>query len=674
MIIHRITLHNFGIYADTVSFDLEPKTYGQYTRPIILFRGQNGVGKSTLMEAIRLCLHGKLAIGSRVTQRDYDTYLERRQHRSSSGEIATVTSVEIEFDHVVLGRRHRYRVARTWRKQNSRIATELLIWIDDEPSRETEDEKEFLLRELIPPGVAELFFFDGEKIATLSEAGDASNALLADTVRNLLGLHLVEQLDRDLDIYLTRQTGIQELQQYQNELAQLHDEESELAQNRESVRDQLADCRRHQQTKREEISFQEQRIIREGGSYAEQQSERETENLRISEAIAQVDQEIYELSRQLLPFSAAPRLLQAVRDRLQQESVYEQWQASQPVIQEIEDRILLDESDNDEQGLTGQALKIQQILQSYKEPPMPETAVVHRVSAEKRGLLLSWVDEALSNTPQQLATLLQKRQQLQKSKATVAENLERVPTEKILKPLRDSLGQMFRELGRLEAEQERLTAEEQRLTFHLERIVGSKRRVSEQIAGIETDEDRIKLAARTKLMLEQYEKQLMGRKLAQLGEQLTKRLNQLSRKRNFIERVTIDPETFSVTLYRAGKPFPRAQLSAGEDQIFAIATLWALREVSGRPLPVIIDTPLSRLDDEHRHTMLAEFMPQVAQQVIVLATNIEIDEATFHFLEPAISQAYVLQADSTTTQVREQQVKHQTTAIPLQEVNVNAIK
>ncbi|MCZ7671684.1 MAG: hypothetical protein M5U34_33450 [Chloroflexi bacterium] len=45
-----------------------------------------------------------------------------------------------------------------------------------------------------------------------------------------------------------------------------------------------------------------------------------------------------------------------------------------------------------------------------------------------------------------------------------------------------------------------------------------------------------------------------------------------------------------------------------------------MREVSGRPLPVIIDT-LSRLDDEHRRTMLAEFMPQVAQQVIVLATN-----------------------------------------------------
>lgn len=673
MIIQRVKLHNFGIYADTVAFDLEPKSHSQYTRPIVLFRGQNGVGKSTIVEAIRLSLHGKLALGPRVTQREYETYLERRQHRYADGETAVLTSVEIEFDHVVLGRRHRYRIVRSWHKKNRQLATELLIWVDDEPSLETEDEKEFLLRELIPPGVAELFFFDGEKIATLSETGDASNSLLADTVRNLLGLHLVEQLDRDLDIYLTRQTGIQELQQYQNELAHLHDEEEELAQNRENIRDQLADCRRNLQAKREEITLQEERIIREGGSYAEQQSEKEAEYQAIKEAVAQVDQEIQELSRQLLPFAAAPRLLQAVRARLEKESAFEQWEASQPVIQQIESS-LLNNASSEDQGQQRLVAQIQQVLQSYKATPMPESEVVHRVSVEKRGLLLSWIDEALHDTPQQLAHLLQKRQQLQSEEARIKETLKRVPIHELVQPMRDKLGQLNRDLGRLEAEQERLLAEEQRLTFHLERIVGSKRRVSEQIAGIETDEDRIKLAARTKLLLEQYEKQLMARKLAQLGEQLTKRLNQLSRKRNFIERVTIDPDTFSVTLYRAGKPFPRTQLSAGEDQIFAIATLWALREVSERPLPVIIDTPLSRLDDEHRRTMLAEFMPQVAQQVIVLATNVEIDEATFTFLEPVVSHAYVLYANSTRTQVREQHIEYRPSAISLEEVTVHAAK
>lgn len=673
MIFHRITLHNFGIYANLTTFELKPKSDGQYAQPIVLLRGQNGVGKSTIVEAIRLCLHGKLALGARVTQREYEAYLDRRRHRDFHGTTAVRASVEIDFEHVILGKRHHYRVARSWSRQNNRMVIELLVWVDDQPNLGSEDEKEFLLRELVPPGVAELFFFDGEKIATLSETGEASNTLLADTVRNLLGLHLVDQLDRDLDIYLTRQTGIQELRQYQDELAQLHDEESKLVEARDSVRDQLADCRRKLQAQREAIGWQEQRIISEGGSYAEQQSEKEAKHQKINEAIAQVEQEIYELSRHLLPFAAAPRLMQAVRMRLEQESAWERWQASQPVIAEIETLILDNVTDavNDAPAPTQ---KIRQLLQKHKEPPMPETAVIHRVSAEKRGLLLNWIDEALRTTPHQLTSLLRKRQQLQEAKAMISQDLERVPVERILRPLRDSLGQMFRDLGRLEAEHERLTAEEQRLTYHLERIAGSKRRVSEQIASIETDEDRIKLAARTKLLLAQYEQRLMAQKLAQLGEQLTKRLNQLSRKRNFIERVTIDAETFSVTLYRAGQPFPRAQLSAGEDQIFAIATLWALREVSGRPMPVIIDTPLSRLDDAHRRTMLAEFMPQVAQQVIVLATNVEIDDAAFSFLEPAISHAYVLNADNSVAQVQEQAIKYQPSTISPEEVTINAVK
>lgn len=57
-----------------------------------------------------------------------------------------------------------------------------------------------------------------------------------------------------------------------------------------------------------------------------------------------------------------------------------------------------------------------------------------------------------------------------------------------------------------------------------------------------------------------------------------------------------------------------------------LASLCYMPANGKRPLPVIIDTPLSRLDEEHRRMMLAEFMPQVAQQVIVLATTSEVDD------------------------------------------------
>ena len=43
MILHQVNLHNFGIYAGDNTFNLKPQADEQYQRPIILFRGQNGV-------------------------------------------------------------------------------------------------------------------------------------------------------------------------------------------------------------------------------------------------------------------------------------------------------------------------------------------------------------------------------------------------------------------------------------------------------------------------------------------------------------------------------------------------------------------------------------------------------------------------------------------------------
>ncbi|MCL4870127.1 MAG: hypothetical protein KJ063_14270 [Anaerolineae bacterium] len=312
-------------------------------------------------------------------------------------------------------------------------------------------------------------------------------------------------------------------------------------------------------------------------------------------------------------------------------------------------------------------------MAEFRQPPLSETAVLHRVSPEARGVLFNWIDEALTDAPQALAKALYKREQLQAELTAIDEALGRVPVEQLLQPLQNELRQHDRELGRLEAELDRLTAEDKRLTYHVERVISSNRRVAEQMTAINTDEGRIKLAARAKLMLDSYQRRLISQKLDQLAALLSKRLNQLNRKRDFIDRVEIDPQTFTIAIYRAGQLFPRSQLSAGEQQMFAIATLWALREVSGRPLPVIIDTPLSRLDEKHRLAMMTEFLPQAAQQVIVLATTSEIDEAAFRFMQPAVSRAYLLAADRIATQVTQQPLSKPKAYIGLEEITTHAI-
>ena len=85
MLLRSVTFENFGLYAGVHTFDLTPDNAGQFDRPIVLFSGKNGVGKTTFVNGIRLCLHGPLALGGRVGQQEYEAHLAGLiHHRAGS--------------------------------------------------------------------------------------------------------------------------------------------------------------------------------------------------------------------------------------------------------------------------------------------------------------------------------------------------------------------------------------------------------------------------------------------------------------------------------------------------------------------------------------------------------------------------------------------------------------
>jgi DNA sulfur modification protein DndD len=132
-------------------------------------------------------------------------------------------------------------------------------------------------------------------------------------------------------------------------------------------------------------------------------------------------------------------------------------------------------------------------------------------------------------------------------------------------------------------------------------------------------------------------------KTKELECQALESFQRLSRKDDFVQRFRINPETFAVSLYDSrGEILPKSSLSAGEKQIYAISLLWGLAKVSGRPLPMIIDTPLGRLDSHHRSNLVKHYFPVAAHQVILLSTDTEVDRVQYDKLRPQTSHAYRL--------------------------------
>ncbi len=178
-------------------------------------------------------------------------------------------------------------------------------------------------------------------------------------------------------------------------------------------------------------------------------------------------------------------------------------------------------------------------------------------------------------------------------------------------------------------------------------------RYSEQALDRQNDEHIIKSAAKVQKTLKLFRERLTLKKLNKLEGEVTECFRYLLHKSDLVHRVAIDTDNFSLSLYAPnGQPVPKHRLSAGEKQLLAIAFLWGLARVSGRNLPVAIDTPLGRLDSSHRNNLVERYFPTASHQVILLSTDTEIGKMEVKQLrkQDAIAQEYLLEYNSALSQ------------------------
>ena len=642
MILDYLCLDNFGAYCGRQEAHLTPEE----GRPVILFGGMNGGGKTTLLDAMQLALYGSRSKLSNRGRMGYRDYLRDCINRNADqGEGASVT---LRFRRTVEGKVSHFELQRTWRIGVKGIEETLRVLRDGERDDIFTDHWDEVIDSYLPVGISNLFFFDGEQIKDLAE-GENSAAILGTAISSLLGLDLVDRLEGDLRLFERRKKteGLDPQAARLLKVAQAEFEHLDREKRRLKTDSDKLEIKAESSGKglRElEASFRS-----EGGDLFLRREEFETEQAALKSQRTDAESRLRELAAGPLPLLMVDDLLAEVETQAHKETEIRHNQLLVAAMAERDKSLLVIlESEN----LAAAAIQrvAQELAMDRKQ----------RLGRASEPLLLDADPHFPAHVAHLRAKVLPDAVQASRDLLTVIRDLD----EKIAR-LDGELGRVPEEASIANSQKEL----DQARQLHTEKMAEwdalqirrdvMKRQVEEAKARLDrfgdldidanvAEDDRqrmLKHSKRVRETLGKFRTEVIRRHVSNMEALMLEAFRTLLRKSDLVHGLTIDPETFQITLTgRGNQPLPFDRLSAGERQLLATALLWGLARASGRPVPTIIDTPLGRLDSSHRRHLVERYFPFASHQVILLSTDEEIVGGYHQSLAPFVARHYRLAA------------------------------
>lgn len=629
MIIKRLTLNNFGVYAGQNSFEFTSD------KPIVLVGGMNGRGKTTFLEAILLALYGSNSIAYKESNHStYGKYLRSYINKSSWSQQA---SVELEFVMSESTGRE-YVINRKWDSLSRRTAETITVKENGQYSEFLTKNWAMFIENILPSALSSFYFFDGEKIAEL--AVDDTNVQMKESIRSMLGISVLDVLKNDLGRVLRKSSkktthgragmDLEELRQKKEELEiALQKTDKDIEKNTQDVA-----------KKQNEIEELYHQYELKGGDVIEQ---RKALMQKRSDLLAEIDQNqalLIDASADALPLILVKDLILDIK--LQAEDEHNDL-IMQQAMGQIE--ILLQEYSVQHTESYPYNKAFVNFVKEMSEAAATEP--LYGVSDHALFQLNSLIEEILTQVTSSTKQLLERKGALQKNLDEVESYLSLDINEKVLSELFTDIREQELELVQLNVE---LTSKQQERTTINGALMAASSEFSKAVEAylaneeLLDDSDRMMRYSNIALHIaEEFTVELQKRKTCVLADTITACYKKLANKKNLIQKIVMDPRSLDIAyLDDLGKNVSKDSLSAGEKQLMVIAILWALAICSKKKLPVIIDTPLSRLDSMHRTSLVTTYFPQASEQTIILSTDSEIDHTYYNMMKESVGDEFTL--------------------------------
>lgn len=668
MHLRSVTLHDWKAY-EAARFDFPAP---DDDRNVILIGGQNGFGKTTLFEAIALGLFGRdglrlvtraaAAADEQGRAQSFRDFMERALNGRALRQGRTRCRVDLTFED---DSGEPIVIERTWHFTDSgrlrpgeggetlHIVQGLTRRAVGPPISESDPDgwyRDWISRTFLPVSLAGFFLFDGEAASVYAERD--MSVQVREGIEGLLGLTWLRQLAADLRVYAANRCGqvprgvtTEAIRTLEKEVAALEQGIQEAEARLKSIVDDLAGA----ESERESLTRE---LAGYGTGTRAQLEELIKERADQEKAYEAARAELFRIAEMDLPLALSGHALrERVADRLNRERRREQWLAAAADGRERVERVV-QVIDADLSALIPPLLPsqdhavraaVRRALDQLWHPPPEDAAETFR-HGHARGPIREQVrarlDQAASVTVGTVAALLDA---MARSAAALRKVKAAIQATEITAPQLEEKRRRIAELNTLI----RALTEEQsdRRNFITSRRadLDQKRKELARLTGqLDQSARPARLAKRAEevaSMLDDLIAEAWPMQADAVAAAMTDAIRAMAHRNDYLNRVEIGVDGQVRLLAPNGRNLREFDLSAGEKQIFTQALFAAIARVSGRVFPLVIDTPLGRLDEEHRLNVLRHLAERDGQ-VILISTNTEVVNGYLDAIRGRVLKAY----------------------------------
>lgn len=629
MILKKLIMHNFGVYADTNQFDF----HGE--KPIVLVGGMNGRGKTTFLEAVLLGLYGSNSFA--YTESKYKTYGQylRSYVNKSDGSLTTYLEIEFSMDG---SDEEIYFVHREWDAKGQRVREKIIVKKNGTENAFLTENWPMFVENILPSALSNFFFFDGEKIAEL--AVENTNQKMKESIKALLSISVLDLLDNDLGRIIVKLSNKDSEDQNLKYLELLRQTRENAREDLKAADAEIEQAEEKLDSLRVELEKKNTEYAIKGGDIVEQ---RHDLMMQRSEAVAIVESHqdaLLEMATGAMPMMLLRLLLKDIQKQGEAEQSYRTSRmATQKVNSLYKDFLKKYPDAGDEVQKFIEYVRAENELQQGDEIYQISDTTLYQVMVLNKSDLISEKEKAIFHMC---------RRDAYQSKIDDIDNYLSVDIDE------KALGRIFKQIKSLEmeiatAEVELEALNQKRTTLHGLVMIAEAdfSKAAEQVLFsmemMDDDSRMVKYAHMAIKIIRAYKIRLQQSKTEILAQTMTECYKRLANKKNLISKIEMDPETLDLHYLNAElEEVEKKSLSAGEKQLMVISLLWALALCSKKKLPVIIDTPLSRLDSIHREALITSYFPKASDQTIILSTDSEIDEKYYLLMKPSVGDEFTL--------------------------------